>query len=480
MDAPLDKVLYIDDEINNLLLFKETFDLDFIVFTTISTIEAREIIAENDIKVVISDLRMPDESGIEFIKSVSPKFPNIIYIILTAFVDINSVLNAINLGTTFRYLLKPWDSNQVKETINSAIYSYNLKLENLNLIDQLKDKNLALENAMVQIKERETQFYNIFFYSSDGIMIFNKEGKVLVANPAFFDIMELSGDNELELSMIFKGENLSFLTTDINYIFDQATHSSEYQFELNDGSIKYIEIHSSLIDFQGGQAVLSILRDITDRRQVAHKIFNAIIHAEEHERNRLARDLHDGIGPILSTIKMYFEWLSDNSRHESHEQILKLANESINEAILQIRTISHNLSPHLLEKFGLVSGLQSYIDLLKKASTIEFNLNSNLKKRLRPAIELTLYRALKECINNTIKHAKAKNVFIVVSIEGKKLMVVYSDDGVGFDTTDETGQTKGIGLYNIKNRINSLGGSLEILSAPGIGTRVKIEIKNVN
>lgn len=480
MDVLKDTVLYVDDEINNLILFKETFESEFKVFTTISTIEAREIMAENEIKVVISDLRMPDENGIEFIKSVSPKFPNIIYLILTAFVDIDSVLKAINLGTTFRYLLKPWDPNQLKDAISTAIYAYNLKVENLNLIEQLKHKNQALNEAMVQIRERETQFYNIFFYSSDGLMIFNKEGKILVANPAFFDIMNLDGDDEIELKMIFKGENLNFLTEDLNYIFDKATHASEHQFELDNGTIKYVEIHSSLIDFQGGQAVLSILRDITDRRQVAHKIFNAIIHAEEHERNRLARELHDGIGPILSTIKMYFEWLSDKSRFESHEQILELANGSINEAIAQVRTISHNLSPHLLEKFGLVSGLQSYIDLLKKASPIEFNLNSNLKNRLRPAIELTLYRAIKECINNTIKHAQAKSVFIVISLESKKVTVVYSDDGVGFDPDDEAEQSKGIGLYNIKNRINSLGGSLEIMSAPGIGTRVKIEIKNIN
>jgi signal transduction histidine kinase len=87
---------------------------------------------------------------------------------------------------------------------------------------------------------------------------------------------------------------------------------------------------------------------------------------------------------------------------------------------------------------------------------------------------------LNECLNNTIKHAEAKNVFIVISMEKNKLSVIYSDNGIGFDTQKDRDRKEGIGLYNIKNRISSIGGSTEILSAQGLGTRIKIEIKNAD
>jgi len=143
-----------------------------------------------------------------------------------------------------------------------------------------------------------------------------------------------------------------------------------------------------------------------------------------------------------------------------------------------VRSISHNLSPHILEKFGLIPGLQSHIELLKQTTDIEINLNSNIKNRIRPDIELTLYRVLKECLNNTLKHAQAKNIFIVFAMDKTRLSVIYSDNGIGFDTEKDTEKNEGIGLYNIQNRISSLGGICEIISAKGHGTRIKFEFKN--
>ena len=227
----------------------------------------------------------------------------------------------------------------------------------------------------------------------------------------------------------------------------------------------------------GEKAVLSILRDITERKQMANNILKAIMHGEEQERNRLASDLHDGLGPILSTLKMYIEWLSDKSRPENNDQILDLSNKTIQEAIVQLRAISHNLSPHILERFGLIPALQSHIEMLKSVSSITFYLNSDLKERLTADTETTVYRVVKECITNTVKYANAHTVYIIISKELNKLKIAYTDDGRGFDLDKIMRENKGMGLYNIKNRICSIGGTVEIVTAPDKGLNITMEIK---
>jgi PAS domain S-box-containing protein len=465
MPIPQDKVLYIDDEQTNLDLFQVLFMKDFEVITTLSTQEARTILAANEIKVVVTDLKMPDENGLEFIQSVSPHFPHTYYIILTAFLDVEAAMQAINQGNTYKYILKPWDSNQIRLTLKEAIKAYDLSNENRGLI--------------ARIATRDRQLNSVFIHSSDGIVIFDSEKHILLANPAFATIMDIDIDEPHFLDDAFNVDGFPEFLGLIRRLFDRTLPEGEFLFEL-DNNGKYVEINTSLIDYNDSVAAISIVRDITERRLGARRIFNSVIEAEERERNRLARDLHDGIGPVLSTVKMYIEWLSDKSRSGNPEQILELANSSINEAIQQVRHISHNLSPHILDKFGLITGLQSHIDSLKQTTDIEFNLNSNLKLRPNKPIELTVYRALKECINNTVKYAGATNVYIVVLQDDGKLSVTYSDNGCGFDMAKVAAQNNGIGLYNIRNRIESLGGKVDILSAPNMGTRIKMEIKLVD
>lgn len=465
MQIEKDNILYIDDEVNNLTLFQLSFEKEFNIITTESTQEARKLLSDQKIKVVVSDLRMPIESGIDFIQSVSPQYPDVYFIILTAYLDIDAALKAINQGNTFRYLLKPWDKNQIRTVLLDAIESYNLKIENRKL------------NAL--ILEREKQFYSIFYYSIDGILIFNENGQILQINPALKKILEIKEEKEpFNLKEIFKDIDAETIEAKLISTFKQSSIPFEILLQLTPYNEKFIEIHSGIIKYAEKPAVISIIRDITDRRLSERKVFNSVLQAEERERNRLASDLHDGIGPILSTCKMYIEWLSDKKREGNSIQILEMALKGIDETIQQIRNISHNLSPHLLDKFGLATGIQSHIDLLKQTSGIEFNLNSNLKRRPHRLVELTLYRALNECINNTIKHANAREVYIVIAEKDNLLNVIYSDNGTGFNIEEIINKSHGIGLYNIRNRIESLGGKVDILSAPKMGTSIKMEIKN--
>ncbi|HEY0244304.1 MAG TPA: response regulator [Mucilaginibacter sp.] len=139
-------VLYVDDEINNLNSFKAAFRRDFEIYTASSAKEGRKILDTHEIGVIITDQRMPIMTGIEFLESILPIYPDTIRILLTGFSDINAVMDAINRGQVYKYLVKPWQNDELKMYIENALEIYHLRKENKELARKLQLANLELEN----------------------------------------------------------------------------------------------------------------------------------------------------------------------------------------------------------------------------------------------------------------------------------------------------------------------------------------------
>ena len=138
-------VLYIDDEINNLNSFKAAFRRDFNIYVAQSAKEGRRILEEQEIGVIITDQRMPVMTGIEFLESILNVYPDTIRILLTGFSDMNAVMDAINRGQVYKYLVKPWQNDELRLYIQNALEIYHLRLENKDLAKLLKQANLELE-----------------------------------------------------------------------------------------------------------------------------------------------------------------------------------------------------------------------------------------------------------------------------------------------------------------------------------------------
>ena len=126
-------VLYVDDEINNLNSFKAAFRRDFDIYTAQSAREGRKVLDTNEIGVIITDQRMPRMTGIEFLESILPVYPDTIRILLTGFSDMNAVMDAINRGQVYKYLVKPWQNDELKLYIQNALEIYHLRRENKDL-----------------------------------------------------------------------------------------------------------------------------------------------------------------------------------------------------------------------------------------------------------------------------------------------------------------------------------------------------------
>ena len=138
-------VLYIDDEPNNLNSFKASFRRTFKVFTAESAEEGRKILASEEVHVILSDQRMPKETGIEFFQSILQSHPDPIRILITGYTDINAVIDAINVGQVYKYLTKPWNEDDIKNFIIKAFEVVDLRQKNRELTERLIDANTKLE-----------------------------------------------------------------------------------------------------------------------------------------------------------------------------------------------------------------------------------------------------------------------------------------------------------------------------------------------
>jgi len=222
----------------------------------------------------------------------------------------------------------------------------------------------------------------------------------------------------------------------------------------------------------------SLKRSEIDRLRAEKRVINAIINTEENERKRFAKDLHDGLGPLMSTVKMSLSALGDRINDTTGTEILNNTNHLVNEAINTLRDISNNLSPHVLSNFGLSSALSAFTAKINQTKAIEIDFKSNMEnQRLDSDKEVVVYRAACELINNSIRHAGASRIEIELNKHEKFITLQFYDNGRGFDISLLGSEdTKGMGLSNIETRVKSVDGVFILESTPGKGTSALIKI----
>src|SRR4030043_1335488 len=172
MDKPksLPPILYVDDEEDNLTVFNSAFRRDYEVYLAKSGQEGLEIIKKHQIQLIITDQRMPEMTGIQFLEKVIPDYPDCIRMVLTGFSDVEAIIQAINKGRVYRYITKPWNKEELKITIDRALEAYNLKQQNKDLIASLKEANENLEQKVIertkQIELQKREITDSIHYAS--------------------------------------------------------------------------------------------------------------------------------------------------------------------------------------------------------------------------------------------------------------------------------------------------------------------------
>jgi two-component system, NarL family, sensor kinase len=206
----------------------------------------------------------------------------------------------------------------------------------------------------------------------------------------------------------------------------------------------------------------------------------AVLKGEEQERTRLAKDLHDGLGGMLSGIKYSFQTMKGNlimtpENHQAFERSMDMLDSSIKE----MRRVAHNMMPEALVKFGLNTALKDFCNDINQSGALQISYQSIGMDNavIEQTTAISIYRIVQELINNTMKHAAAKTAIVQVSKVNGEITITVEDDGKGFDPLILKGG-KGIGWSNILGRVEYLKGKLDIRSEPGKGTSVHIEMKS--
>ncbi len=203
----------------------------------------------------------------------------------------------------------------------------------------------------------------------------------------------------------------------------------------------------------------------------------AVLIAEENERKRISGELHDGLGQMFSAVKMNLSALADHIKFEDDhgEKMFERTLSLVDESCKEVRVISHQMAPNILLKAGLATAVRDFIDKID-ARKLKVNLSTfGLKERLDQNIEMVLYRVIQEAVNNVIKHAEANTLDIQLSKDNEGINAMIEDNGKGFDST-ALEKFDGIGLKNIRSRVEYLKGQVDFSSTQGAGTLVAIYI----
>lgn len=214
-----------------------------------------------------------------------------------------------------------------------------------------------------------------------------------------------------------------------------------------------------------------------------NELFNAIVTTQDQERKRIAQDIHDSLGSVLSAAKLKLSSLDESKKLLTPDQLEKYQTslDLLDEASTELRNISHNIMPATLSKLGLEAALQNLIDKIAAHSKMQINFTAHgFEGRLEETTEMSIYRIILELLNNIVKHADAEKVSIQIIKYPAYINLMIEDNGKGFDYSKAFEENKGIGLGNILSRVEYMNGSMEIDSATGKGTTVIIEIPYTN
>ncbi len=427
--------------------------------------------------IILSDNNLPMFNAQEALTIIQERSLYVPFILVTGTVSDEFAANIIKAGAD-DYILKD-RLTRLPVAIEGALRRQQLKKERSEAIEQLRSS--------------EEKYRTLFLRSPVPKWIYDFETlRFLEVNEAAIEHYGYSAEEfqNMTLRDIRPTEELPALEDDLERIPSEheARKSNWIHFKKN-GERIIVETTAQFIEYQDRKARIVVINDITERVraeealramemevlnqkiQEQKKVTRAIIKAQENERNHIGRELHDNVNQILVSTKIYLGVAADDN--ESMRDMIGYPLKLIDNAIQEIRELTH----------GYVAptkniDLYDVVDLLMEGMQDNYKINTAFVYDLKnltidDELKLNIYRIIQEQTNNIVKHAAAKNVNVSITSTENNLLVRVADDGKGFDPEKKR---KGIGIFNMLNRIESFNGEMKIESAPGKGTSVQIII----
>ena len=350
---------------------------------------------------------------------------------------------------------------------------------------------ITIENAQLYQEQQQVakQYRDIFENASDAIWIHDLEGNILTANEAAarltgYDTEELA---HMSVSQFLSEEGLCRAREVRRMLLEKEPVEQTYEQHLikKDGTEVLVNLASSLV-FSEGQPIgfQHIARDMTEERRMQENMrfyVQQVTKAQEEERKRIARELHDDTAQRLIALSHQLESFASDNKHLSADdmQLLKNLRQQLRDTLQGVRHFSQDLRPPMLDDLGLLPSLEWLSDDLESQFGIKADLRVlGTERRFIPEAELLFFRIIQEAVSNVRRHAEASRVEITIEYEEGKTRAIIRDNGKGFElpkTLGELSRTGKLGLVGMEERARLLGGSLSLESEPDKGTTVVVE-----
>jgi len=358
-------------------------------------------------------------------------------------------------------------------------------VENARLYEQERE-------ATMQLRVSEERYRELFENANDAIWVHDLEGNITAANEASerltgYTLEELRRTNKLNVSKFQSEESLNLAKEIRRKLLANEPVAQPYEQHIirKDNTDVVLMMTTNLVTEAGKPVAFQhIARDVTEERRMRENqrfYLQQITRAQEEERERIARELHDDTIQYLVVLARQLDDLANSSKSMSKEDKAYLENlrQQTNSIMEGVRRLSHDLRPATLDRLGLVAALEWLASSMEKLSGIDVKVEkSGTERRLPGEVELVMFRIAQEALSNVRRHSKANNAEVMVEFDDKKVRMTIRDNGKGFALPEKVGDLlkKGkLGLAGMQERIQLLNGSLKIESQPGKGTTVVIE-----
>ncbi len=355
-----------------------------------------------------------------------------------------------------------------------------------------RDRRMQLEMTQQELRASEERYRGLFENAHDGIMLHDLEGNIVTANRAAeqvigYSMAELSGMN---VRNFLSHESLNLASQIRHKLLANEPVEQPYEQQLTrkDGSKTLIQLSTSLV-FEKGKPVAfqHIARDITEQKRMQENLrfyLHQASRAQEEERKRISRELHDDTIQALVVLSRQLDALASGDKglsEESRHRIEQLWQQT-NTIVQGVRRLSQDLRPAALDRLGLLPALQWLAADVSQYSKIETKVNvTGEERRLPEEIELVLFRITQEAMRNVWRHAEATKAEVTVEFSQGKTRITVSDNGKGFNppsTIGDLARDSKLGLAGMQERAQLIGGKLTVRSQPGQGTSVTVEIQS--
>jgi PAS domain S-box-containing protein len=340
-------------------------------------------------------------------------------------------------------------------------------------------------NTMLDVLDKTTvseeSLKNIIDNLAGALFVTNHLGEIKYVNSSSLALLQYSEEEIIgkPLDILFSKESREVISGQ-----EQAARFYRQQTIMHSSHGKEIPVMVTctvLKKHDNKDELILVGHDLSEKKayedkieQIRREIQISINEAQEEDRMRISRDIHDGLGQMLTGVFYALQGLNNCDKKD----LLPIQNQ-LHAAIQEAKNLSHNLIPMVLKDFGLIPAIEKLIDRTNQLNETRFDFTHyDFNQRLEPRLEKAIYRICQEALNNIVKHAGATNSYFQLFKSQQSVVLVIDDNGKGFDTTTlDTGSHKsGIGLISIRERAHSFGGIFTIDSVPGKGTELFIEI----